>query len=47
MYWLGFILADGSFYNYRFELGLNEKDKSHLIEFANYIGYDINKITHK
>ena len=47
LYWLGFILADGSFYNYKFELGLNENDKSHLIKFANYIGYDTNKIIRK
>lgn len=44
LYWIGFILADGSFSYYRFELGLNDKDLHHLIKFAKYINYDVDKI---
>lgn len=45
-YWIGFIIADGSFYKntnnrningIRFELGLLEKDLNHLQKFGNYI----------
>ena len=38
-YQVGFILADGSFYGNRFELGLKDSDKYALEEFANYIQY--------
>lgn len=36
-YWLGFIIADGSFYKYRFELGLKESDLSHLEKFKDFL----------
>lgn len=39
-YWLGFLIADGSFYDNRFELSLAEKDKEHLEKFANFIGFN-------
>ena len=38
-YWIGFILADGSFYNNRFEFGLKEDDISVLKAFATYIDF--------
>lgn len=38
-YWIGFLLADGSFYGNRFEFGLTDSDKNVLEEFADYIGY--------
>lgn len=42
-YWIGFIIADGSFYNSKFELGLAKKDLIVLEEFSKYINYQ-NKI---
>ena len=46
-YWLGFILADGSFYNNgKFELGLAEKDKEVIEEFSKFIDYK-NKIMYR
>ena len=38
-YWIGFILADGSFYNNRFEFGLKEDDIDVLRAFADYIEF--------
>jgi predicted RNA-binding Zn-ribbon protein involved in translation (DUF1610 family) len=38
-YWVGFILADGNFYNNRFELGLKEDDIDVLKSFADYIEF--------
>lgn len=38
-YWIGFILADGSFYNNRFEFGLKEDDNDILRAFADYIEF--------
>ena len=38
-YWIGFILADGSFYNNRFEFGLKEDDINVLEAFAKYIDF--------
>lgn len=38
-YWIGFILADGSFYNNRFEFGLKEDDVNVLKAFADYIEF--------
>lgn len=38
-YWIGFLLADGSFYDNRLSLTLSIKDKEHLLKFANYINY--------
>lgn len=38
-YWIGFILADGSFYNNRFEFGLKEDDTNVLEAFAKYIDF--------
>ena len=45
-YWVGFILADGSFYNNRFEFGLKEDDINVLEAFAKYIDFKGN-IKHK
>lgn len=42
IYWVGFIIADGSFYKNRFELSLSAKDKEHLEKFASYINYSNN-----
>jgi hypothetical protein len=38
-YWLGFILADGSFSNDGFEITLANKDKEHLEKFAQFINF--------
>ena len=38
-YWIGFILADGSFYNNRFEFGLKEDDTNVLEAFAKCIDF--------
>lgn len=38
-YWMGFILADGSFNNNRFKITLAIKDKDHLIKLAEYLKY--------
>ena len=38
-YWIGFLLADGSFYDNRLKLGLSIKDADHLYKFANFINY--------
>lgn len=38
-YWLGFILADGSFYKTIFELTLANKDRKHLQLFSNFINF--------
>ena len=42
-YWVGFLLADGSFYDNRLKLGLklglSIKDSNHLYKFANFINY--------
>lgn len=42
MYWVGFIIADGSIYNNysRFEFGLKNSDIEVLKSFANYINYN-------
>lgn len=46
-YWVGFLLADGSFYNEsEFEFGLKDSDKYVLEEFSKYIGY-IGDIKHR
>jgi hypothetical protein len=41
-YWLGFIFADGTIgsNNYRFELSLSLKDKTHLEKFKTFIKYN-------
>ena len=39
-YWLGFLIADGSFHDSTFDLGLAEKDKEHLEEFSKFISYN-------
>lgn len=39
-YWLGFIIADCSLNNNKFELCLAEKDLNHLQTFADFIGYN-------
>lgn len=40
-YWIGFLLADGTFYNKNnsagLKLTLNELDKNHLLKFSNFI----------
>lgn len=38
-YWIGFLLADGSFYDNRLTLGLSPKDSDHLYKFAKFINY--------
>lgn len=38
-YWMGFLLADGSFSNNRLKLALCHKDKDHLLRFAKFIEY--------
>jgi hypothetical protein len=38
LYWLGFILADGSFHKNRFEFSLQQKDLECLKSFCLYIG---------
>ena len=40
LYWVGFILADGSFSKFRFELGLQESDLEQLERFKKYISYN-------
>lgn len=46
-YWIGFLIADGSFNRgSRFELGLAEKDLSAIEAFCNYISYS-NKIMYR
>ena len=46
-YWLGFLIADGSFYSKgKFELGLAEKDLDVIEEFSKYISYS-NKIMYR
>ena len=47
LYWVGFIIADGSFYKNRFELSLSAKDKEHLERFASYISYSNNIVYRK
>jgi len=38
-YWIGFLLADGSFRNNRLSFGLSIKDKDQVEKFAHYIHY--------
>ena len=38
-YWVGFLLADGSFNDNRLKLTLAIKDKEHLLKFASFIKY--------
>ena len=38
-YWMGFLMADGSFTDGRLKLALAKKDKEHLFKFAKYINY--------
>lgn len=46
-YWIGFLIADGSFYKKdTFELGLAEKDLCVIESFCKYIGY-CNKIMYR
>lgn len=40
LYWVGFILADGSFSKFRFELGLQESDLEQLERFKKHISYN-------
>lgn len=40
-YWMGFILADGCFFEDRLQITLAIKDKEHLQNFANYVKYNI------
>lgn len=39
-YWIGFLLADGSFYDNRIRLTLSIKDKEHVLKFAKFINYE-------
>ena len=44
-YWLGFLLADGYISDDgKVELSLQKSDKNHLIKFAKYCKFDINKV---
>lgn len=46
-YWIGFLIADGSFYSGgKFELGLAEKDLNVIEAFCEYISYN-NKIMYR
>lgn len=38
-YWIGFIMADGSFQNNRLCIGISAKDILHLQKFANFINF--------
>ena len=38
-YWMGFILADGCFFENRLQITLAIKDKEHLQSFANYVKF--------
>lgn len=38
-YWMGFLLADGSFYNNRLRFVLKKSDSVHLHKFGEYINY--------
>lgn len=38
-YWIGFLLADGSFNKHRISLGLSIKDKVHLLKFVEFIKF--------
>lgn len=38
-YWIGFLLADGSFHDNRLKLGLSIKDSEHVYKFASFINY--------
>lgn len=42
-YWLGFLMADGGFTDRRIQLGVAEKDLSHLNRFLSFVG-STNKI---
>jgi hypothetical protein len=44
LYWLGFVLADGSVYDYKFELSIKKDDLIHLQKFASYIEFPLEKI---
>ena len=41
-YWLGFLTADGSIYEDRIRLGLQEQDLGHIIKFKNFVNKDLN-----
>jgi hypothetical protein len=41
-YWIGFLLADGHFVDHIIQLGLAEKDSSHVEKFKKYIDYNGN-----
>lgn len=47
MYWVGVIIADGSFRKYRFELSFKESDLDYLQSFASYINFTIDKIKYR
>lgn len=40
-YWLGFLSADGSVYEDRIRLGLQEQDLSHIVKFKDFINSDL------
>jgi hypothetical protein len=39
-YWFGFICADGNIYNQKLQIGLHQKDESHLLKFCKRINYN-------
>ena len=40
-YWLGFLTADGSIYEDRIRLGLQEQDLGHIIKFKDFVNKDL------
>ena len=40
-YWLGFLSADGSVYEDRIRLGLQEQDLTHIVKFKDFINSDL------
>jgi len=40
-YWLGFLSADGSVYEDRIRLGLQEQDLAHIVKFKDFINSDL------
>ena len=44
-YWMGFLIADGTFYDKAVKLHLSEKDRIHLEEFKTFINYSGNAKT--
>jgi len=39
-YWIGFLLADGTFSTNRIKIGLAKKDSNHVMKLRNYLSYE-------